>query len=252
MFLIEYKNNSGVNLEKDEGENIMDILRTMDVERKGLNGGHVTVSQNTVKRTAVNKNKAERKKKIEYALQKMKASGSETKTLTKKQKLLIARVVFFTVVIAILAAVTLGVISIVNFFSNREETEKFNAINTGVDWSFNENVVKPVVPEINAEKIRCSVSCTEGYTRSGEYTREGMVGGKLEWLGRKCRLYEVNKENGERGEVIGEYEFLDTGYGVNGSMEKGESIAVWCPDMSACWDWVDKYGDYVYMEFIEE
>lgn len=230
----------------------MDILRTTDVERRRLNGGNVAVSQNTAVPASKKMNRAERKKKVEYALQKMKASGSETKTLTKKQKLMIARIIFVILVAVVIASLVFGVIGLVKLFNRSEETAKLNAINTGTEWSFNAPVVEPTVSEIKAEKIRCSVSCITGYTRSGEYTREGMVGGKLEWLGKKCRLYEVDKVTGERGEVIGEYEFLDTGYGVEGSMEKGESIAVWCPDMAACWDWIAEYGDYVYMEFLED
>ena len=106
-----------------------------------------------------------------------------------------------------------------------------------------------VEPQVNATLIRCTGYNDIGYTRSGEWTRHGVVAGKYEWLGQSCNLYRQN-EDGTMGELIGTYEFLDTGYGINGSLEKGTSIDVWHPTEDAVWDWMAEYGDYVYIEFI--
>lgn len=103
--------------------------------------------------------------------------------------------------------------------------------------------------EKNLTLIRCTGYNDIGYTRSGEWTRHGVIAGRYEWLGRECNLYRQN-EDGTVGELIGTYEFLDTGYGINGSLEKGTSVDVWHPTEDAVWDWMAEYGDYVYMEFI--
>lgn len=109
---------------------------------------------------------------------------------------------------------------------------------------------------VNAQIIRCTGYCDYGQTASGEYVREGIIAGKKEWLGRTCNLYRVN-EDGTMGELIGSYEFLDTGYGiktrtsngVQGSLKLGKSVDVWHPTEDSIWDWMAEYGDYVYIEF---
>ena len=99
--------------------------------------------------------------------------------------------------------------------------------------------------------IRCTGYCDYGYTKSGEYVRNGVIAGKQEWLGKIALLYEVNEDN-TVGELIGEYEFLDTGYGINGSLIDGTSVDVWHPSEDAVWDWMAEYGDYVYIQIIEK
>ena len=109
--------------------------------------------------------------------------------------------------------------------------------------------------EPNVIKIRCTGYDDVGYTKSGEWTREGVIAGKEEWLHKKCKLYRIN-DDGSVGELIGEYTFLDTGYGIKtktangieGSLKLGKSIDVWHPSEDSIWDWMDEYGDYVYME----
>lgn len=109
--------------------------------------------------------------------------------------------------------------------------------------------------EQNVIKIRCTGYDDVGYTKSGEWAREGVIAGKEEWLHKKCKLYKINKD-GSVGELIGEYTFLDTGYGIKtktangieGSIKIGQSVDVWHPSEASIWEWMDKYGDYVYME----
>jgi len=98
--------------------------------------------------------------------------------------------------------------------------------------------------------IRCTGYCDYGYTKSGEYTREGIVAGKEEWLGKSCYIYSINP-NGSCGELIGIYEFLDTGYGIDGSLIDGTSIDIWFPSEDEVWNWMRTYGDYVYIQIMD-
>lgn len=213
-------------------------------------------SQNRVGRQVVNNRPATARQNVATARQRSKSNIIKAgEQLTREQivaRKKFAKFVYRAKVIAVFLAVVLTVataILIANIVTaNRAAAEDENAAIGGVPAVSEIDTV--VTPKINAEVIRCSVSCTEGYTRSGEYTHEGVIGGKYEWLGRKCNLYAL-AEDGSIGDMIGSYEFLDTGYGIDGSMEKGESVTVWVPNMDACWDWLDTYGDYVYMEFVD-
>lgn len=98
--------------------------------------------------------------------------------------------------------------------------------------------------------IRCTCYCDEGYTKSGQWVREGIVAGKEEWLGMAAVLWEVD-EDGSMGDFIGIYEFLDTGYGIEGSLQEGTSIDVYRPTLDACYEWVGEYGDYVYLQIVD-
>lgn len=99
--------------------------------------------------------------------------------------------------------------------------------------------------------IRCTGYCDYGYTKSGEYVREGIVAGKKDWLGKICYIYEVNKD-GTCGDLLGEYEFLDTGYGINGSLINGTSIDVWFPSKADVYQWMHDHGDYVYIQIADK
>lgn len=106
--------------------------------------------------------------------------------------------------------------------------------------------------------IRCTCYCDTGITASGQQTRRGIVAGKREWMGKVAALYAVDPETGGIGDFIGYYEFLDTGAGMDtdgdgygDSILNGISIDVWQPTEQECWDWVNTYKDYVYMQIIE-
>lgn len=101
------------------------------------------------------------------------------------------------------------------------------------------------------KKIRCTFYIDHGYTKSGTYTRPGVLAGKKEWLGKVCKLYAID-ENGNIGEEIGTYEFLDTGAGIGGdSLKEGTSIDMWFSTYAEGESFRDMYGDYVYMEILE-
>lgn len=98
--------------------------------------------------------------------------------------------------------------------------------------------------------VRCTGYCDYGYTKSGQYVRNGIVAGRKEWLGMTAYIWAVD-EDGTIGDFLGIYEFLDTGYGINGSLKKGTSIDMWHPSEDAVWDWIGEYGDYVYLQIID-
>ena len=105
--------------------------------------------------------------------------------------------------------------------------------------------------------MRCTVYT--GYegalTADGSKVREGIVAGKREWLGYTCIIYENN--NGKVGKLIGIYEFKDTGAGIDtdgdgkgDSIKRGKSIDVYRDSLDRCYDWVDQYGDFVFVQIV--
>lgn len=103
-------------------------------------------------------------------------------------------------------------------------------------------------------KVRCTCyTSTEGsITASGAHVREGIVAGKREWMGKVAILYDLDMN------LIGYYEFLDTGAGIDtdgdgkgDSIKNGKSIDVYRDTLSRCYEWVGQYGDYIFMEIID-
>lgn len=95
--------------------------------------------------------------------------------------------------------------------------------------------------------IRCTCyTAPDGaITASGAEVREGIVAGKREWLGYACVIYE--NDNGQVGDVIGVYEFKDTGGPL---IQSGERIDVYRDTLERCYAWIGDYGDYVYIQII--
>lgn len=106
-------------------------------------------------------------------------------------------------------------------------------------------------------KIRCTCYCHNGITYSGQETREGIIAGKKEWLGKAVALYQCG-EGDELGEFIGYFEFLDTGLGldtdgdgIGDTITNGKSIDVFRYTLQDAKDWIKQYGDYVYIKIID-
>ena len=108
------------------------------------------------------------------------------------------------------------------------------------------------------QMMRCTVyTASEGdITADGSKVREGIVAGKREWLGCAAILYECD-ENGELGDFIGIYEFKDTGAGIDtdgdgvgDSIKNGTSIDVYRDSLDRCYEWIEEYGDYVYIQIV--
>lgn len=98
-------------------------------------------------------------------------------------------------------------------------------------------------------KIRCTCyKATGNKCASGRWPVEGLtVAGKREWMGKTAILYRVN-EDGSIGDFIGYYEFMDTG---GYYIRTGKRIDVYRDTLQGCYDWIDKYGDYVYLQIID-
>lgn len=104
------------------------------------------------------------------------------------------------------------------------------------------------------QKIRCTCyTSNEGsITASGERVREGIVAGKREWMGKVAVLYDMDMN------IIGIYEFKDTGAGIDtdgdgkgDTIKSGKSIDVYRDTMERCHEWINKNGDYVYMQIFD-
>ena len=113
-------------------------------------------------------------------------------------------------------------------------------------------------------KVRCTCYLDSGTTASGHQTRPGIMAAKKEWIGCVACINAVN-EDGSVGEFIGFYEILDTGYGREtgigesqilkgrtlGTIETGDTIDIWQPTRHQAEEWIDTYGDYVYITIVE-
>ena len=104
-------------------------------------------------------------------------------------------------------------------------------------------------------KIRCTTyTSTEGsITASGDEVREGIVAGKKDWMHSVAVLYDMDMN------LIGYYEFKDTGAGIDtdgdgkgDSIKKGKSIDVYRDTLGRCSEFTKKYGDYVYLQIITD
>lgn len=119
-------------------------------------------------------------------------------------------------------------------------------------------------PFVEPAKIRATCYCDSGITATGTQTRPGIIASKKEYLGYVACINAVN-EDGTVGEFIGFYEVLDTGYGIEtgvgeskikdgrtlGSLETGDSIDIYMPTLHMAEEWIDTYGDYVYVRFVK-
>lgn len=100
-------------------------------------------------------------------------------------------------------------------------------------------------------KVRCTCYIAENeepVTRSGVPPREGMIAGRYEDLGKTAILYRVDKD-GTIGELIGFYDFADTG--GHEDLNNGKRIDVYRESMDGVNAWVKEYGDYVFIQIVD-
>lgn len=105
-------------------------------------------------------------------------------------------------------------------------------------------------------RVRCTCYIDRGTMASGKQTHYGAIAGRREWLGKVAVLYRI--ENGQIGECLGMFEFLDTGAGMDtdgdgkgDTIKNGYSVDVWMPSMEDARNWIRNNGDYVYMQIID-
>lgn len=108
-------------------------------------------------------------------------------------------------------------------------------------------------------RATCYTSNEGAITYSGHEVRSGIIAGKKEWQGSVALLYSYKIEGGQPipKELIGIYEVLDTGAGIdtdgdgNGdTIINGQSIDIYQPTTHAAEEFIDTYGDYVMMMLV--
>lgn len=88
------------------------------------------------------------------------------------------------------------------------------------------------------------VTCYYGgeVTKSGQKPRYGICAGPEELIGYLAIVYDKDME------FIGYWEVLDTG--SHQRLKDGSSIDIWQPTLDECNRWIEKYGDYCYVQLI--
>lgn len=96
----------------------------------------------------------------------------------------------------------------------------------------------------NAKRVRCTCYLPTGNkTASGVDPYEGSFAASRDRLGQWAKLYNEDME------FIGYFKCEDTG-GHKG-LKNGSRIDVYRNTMDGVKDWVNTYGDYVYIEWVE-
>lgn len=119
-----------------------------------------------------------------------------------------------------------------------------------------ENQVRENNYDDEPQIIRCTCYVDEGVTASGTYVRPNIMAARKDLIGCVACVNAVNPD-GSVGEFIGYFEILDTGAGIDtdgdgkgDSIINGKSVDIYQPTMHAAEEWVDTYGDYVYIKII--
>lgn len=109
-------------------------------------------------------------------------------------------------------------------------------------------------------RTTCYTAKEGAITSSGTRVRPGIIAGKKEWQGFIAFLYtyEIIDGNCIPKDLIGIYEVLDTGAGIDtdfdgkgDSIIDGTSIDVFQPTLHQAEEWVDTYGDYTMLLLVE-
>lgn len=108
-------------------------------------------------------------------------------------------------------------------------------------------------------RATCYTSDEGAITYSGQEVRKGIIAGKEDWLGSVALLYSIKIEDGKKvpGELIGIYEVLDTGAGIDtdgdgkgDTLPAGQSIDVFQETEDLADEWIATYGDYVMLKLV--
>ena len=101
-------------------------------------------------------------------------------------------------------------------------------------------------------RVTCYTYPPGSITASGCEVREGIVAAKQDWMDALVVLYDTDMN------LIGYYEVKDTGFGIDqdgdgiGSIEEGTSIDVFRDSLERCYEWIERYGDYCYVQIITD
>lgn len=106
--------------------------------------------------------------------------------------------------------------------------------------------------DLQLMRVTCYTYPPGSITASGCEVREGIVAAKKEWIGALVILYDTDMN------FIGYFEALDTGFGIDkdgdgvGSIQEGTSLDVFRSSLERCHEWVERYGDYCYVQVIPD
>ena len=106
--------------------------------------------------------------------------------------------------------------------------------------------------DLHRMRVTCYTYPPGSITASGSEVREGIVAAKREWMDALVVLYDMDMN------FIGYFEVKDTGFGIDkdgdgiGSIQAGTSIDVFRSSLNRCWEWVERYGDYCYVQVIPD
>ena len=101
-------------------------------------------------------------------------------------------------------------------------------------------------------RVTCYTYPPGSITASGCEVREGIVAAKKDWMDALVVLYDTDMN------FIGYYEVKDTGFGIDqdgdgiGSIENGTSIDVFRDSLERCYEWIERHGDYCYVQIITD
>ena len=101
-------------------------------------------------------------------------------------------------------------------------------------------------------RVTCYTYPEGSITASGCEVREGIITAKKEWMDALVVLYDMDMN------FIGYFEVKDTGFGIDkdgdgiGSIQAGTSIDVFRSSLDRCQKWIERYGDYCYVQIITD
>lgn len=101
-------------------------------------------------------------------------------------------------------------------------------------------------------RVTCYTYPPGSITASGSEVREGIVAARKDWMGALVVLYDMDMN------FIGYFEVKDTGFGIDkdgdgiGSIQEGTSIDVFRNSTERCREWIERYGDYCYVQIITD
>ncbi len=101
------------------------------------------------------------------------------------------------------------------------------------------------IEEHHLEKVRlsCYVAPEGARCADGTVPYEGVISCNTEHLGQSCIMYDLKLN------VVALWECHDVG--GNSLLKQGKAIDVYRDSMDRCYELVGRYGDYVYIEWIE-
>lgn len=98
--------------------------------------------------------------------------------------------------------------------------------------------------------------CYGDITASGTKPRLGICAVKKEWIGKTAIVWECD-DDGTRGEFLGYWECLDTGFGADsdndgiGSIQEGRVVDMYFPTLEGVQEWMELTGGKVYIQLID-